>query len=109
MRTSQVFALGILAAGVTGNSLEAPKSDSSATKWLVDGPRAQQPIQADSQDGKIQADGWMVQEQDSRVCDAGSRQFTGRVNVTDDKSMFFCTFLIICNLENRRSSADTAF
>lgn len=109
MRGSQVFALGILAAGVTGRSLDAPKPDSMPTRWHVDGPSAQQPIHTDSQGGKIQADGWMVQEQDSRVCDAGSRQFTGRVNVTDDKSMFFCTFFMMYKLENRRSSTDTAY
>lgn len=32
-----------------------------------------------------------VREQSSDLCDAGARQFTGTVNVTEDKSMFFCT------------------
>ncbi|KAG7402764.1 Carboxypeptidase Y-like protein [Fusarium oxysporum f. sp. rapae] len=30
-----------------------------------------------------------VREQSSELCDAGARQFTGTVNVTEDKSMFF--------------------
>jgi hypothetical protein len=37
-------------------------------------------------------DGWTAQQQDGRVCDAGSRHFTGRVNVTEGKSIFFCKY-----------------
>ena len=33
-----------------------------------------------------------LREQSSDLCDAGSRQWTGTVNVTADKSMFFCTY-----------------
>lgn len=33
-----------------------------------------------------------VRDQSPDVCDAGSRQWTGTVNVTADKSMFFCTY-----------------
>lgn len=33
-----------------------------------------------------------VREQSSDLCDAGSRQWTGTVNVTADKSMFFCMY-----------------
>jgi hypothetical protein len=33
-----------------------------------------------------------VHEQSSDLCDAGSRQWTGTVNVTADKSMFFCMY-----------------
>lgn len=33
---------------------------------------------------------WSVREQDDSLCKAGSRHFAGSVNVTDDKSLFFC-------------------
>ncbi|KAM0207169.1 hypothetical protein ACHAQD_012175 [Fusarium lateritium] len=33
-----------------------------------------------------------VREQDSELCDAGSRQWTGTVNITGDKSIFFWYF-----------------
>ena len=33
-----------------------------------------------------------VREQSPDLCDAGSRQWTGTVNVTADKSMFFCAY-----------------
>ncbi|OGM47809.1 hypothetical protein ABOM_003344 [Aspergillus bombycis] len=36
--------------------------------------------------------GWMVHEQDEHTCDAGSRNFAGRVNISDTKSMFFWFF-----------------
>jgi hypothetical protein len=35
--------------------------------------------------------GFHVREQSPHLCDAGSRFWTGSVNVTDRKSMFFCT------------------
>ncbi|KAF4974545.1 hypothetical protein FZEAL_8569 [Fusarium zealandicum] len=31
-----------------------------------------------------------LREQDSELCDSGARQWTGTVNVTSEKSMFFC-------------------
>jgi hypothetical protein len=31
-----------------------------------------------------------VREQTPELCDAGSRYFTGVVNITSEKSMFFC-------------------
>jgi hypothetical protein len=36
-----------------------------------------------------------VRQQSSDLCDAGSRQWTGTVNVTAEKSMFFCTCAIV--------------
>jgi hypothetical protein len=33
-----------------------------------------------------------LREQSYDLCDAGSRQWTGTVNVTAEKSMFFCTY-----------------
>jgi hypothetical protein len=33
-----------------------------------------------------------VRQQSPHLCDAGSRFWTGTVNVTDNKSMFFCTW-----------------
>ncbi|KAH7136266.1 Alpha/Beta hydrolase protein [Dactylonectria macrodidyma] len=39
-----------------------------------------------------EGDNWSVKEQDDSVCAAGSRHFAGRINVTDDKSMFFWFF-----------------
>lgn len=32
-----------------------------------------------------------ITHQSSDICDAGSRQWTGTVSVTEEKSMFFCT------------------
>jgi hypothetical protein len=37
--------------------------------------------------------GWIVREQDKYTCDAGSRHFAGRINITDTKSIFFCKYL----------------
>lgn len=31
-----------------------------------------------------------VTEQDENICDAGSRQWTGWIHVSDEKSLFFC-------------------
>jgi hypothetical protein len=42
-------------------------------------------------DGPVTKPAFTVCEQSSDLCDAGARQFTGTVNVTEDKSMFFCT------------------
>lgn len=39
-------------------------------------------------------DNWFAREQYDAVCEAGSRHFAGRVNVTDDKSIFFCQFAV---------------
>ncbi|KAL4788872.1 hypothetical protein BDV19DRAFT_374947 [Aspergillus venezuelensis] len=36
--------------------------------------------------------GWIVNEQDEFTCDAGTRNFAGRVKITDTKSMFFWFF-----------------
>lgn len=33
---------------------------------------------------------YTVTEQDDTLCDAGTRQWTGSINVTDKKSIFFC-------------------
>lgn len=33
-----------------------------------------------------------AREQSPDLCDAGSKQWTGKVNVTADKSMFFCLY-----------------
>lgn len=38
-------------------------------------------------------DNWNVREVGDDVCKAGSRHFAGRINITDEKSMFFCTSL----------------
>lgn len=35
-----------------------------------------------------------LREQSSDLCDAGSRQWTGTVNVTTEKSMFFCMHML---------------
>lgn len=41
-------------------------------------------------DESVTKPAFTVREQSSNLCDAGARQFTGTVNVTEDKSMFFC-------------------
>lgn len=38
-------------------------------------------------------DNWAVREQYDSACVTGSRQFAGQINVTDDKSMFFCKLI----------------
>ncbi|KAL4789277.1 Alpha/Beta hydrolase protein [Aspergillus venezuelensis] len=34
-------------------------------------------------------DGWYVAEQDDQLCEAGSRHFAGKINVTDGRNIFF--------------------
>lgn len=55
-------------------------------------PTSLQHILSDGYDQAASAsgDGWYVKEQDERLCDAASRHFAGQINVTDDKSIFFC-------------------
>jgi carboxypeptidase C (cathepsin A) len=38
-------------------------------------------------------DKWSIKEQDDRVCKTDTRQFSGRVQITDDKNLFFCMLL----------------
>ena len=43
-----------------------------------------------------------ITEQDASICDAGSRQWTGWVHVSDEKALFFCTI----DLPSNRIVAD---
>lgn len=78
-----VEAISALGAGTSG-----PEN-----AWLSSTLDVQKQIGIKPLGQKAAGDGWTAQEQDGRVCDAGSRQFTGRVNVTEGKSIFFCKSL----------------
>lgn len=41
----------------------------------------------------VKGDGWYVVEQNDQLCEAGSRHYAGRINVTDDKSIFYCKLI----------------
>ncbi len=50
-------------------------------------------IAADRDGGPLPpAGGFTKTEQQAAVCDAGSRQWTGKVGISDQSSLFYCTF-----------------
>ncbi|RDW77509.1 hypothetical protein BP6252_05562 [Coleophoma cylindrospora] len=56
---------------------------------FVTGAEIQHPINRISPLRSAHGDNWTAQEQDDRVCRAETRHFSGRVNVTEEKSLFF--------------------
>lgn len=75
---------------IEGAGAVATANSEHETSWGPSIINDQKQISLQPLGQKVRGDGWTAQEQDQSVCDAGSRQFTGRVNATEGKSIFFC-------------------
>jgi hypothetical protein len=89
MRALRYLPVAILLV-IEGTTAVIARNSDHQTPWRPSSFNDQNQISLQPLGQKIRGDGWTAQEQDERVCDAGSRHFTGRVNATEGKSMFFC-------------------
>lgn len=73
----------ILAAAVTASALGVYPGSGPDDQQILGG--AGPPVLAEEQPAPF-----TLRKQSKELCDAGSEYWTGVVNVTDDKSIFFC-------------------
>lgn len=69
-----------------GNGIQLLFPLCASASPLVFGGEQQQPLSSSASKAHF-----TVREQDDTLCHSGARQWTGTVNVTDERSMFFCT------------------